>query len=426
MKQLCTALQTLAGLTWTGAVRGKAVILPAVLLPAMIALSPLAASGNARLAGESAAWLGYALRGAWIILNLATLWLACSAIAHEIDRRRYTLTAVKPVRPLTVWFGKWLGILLVQGTLLLLTGLAVFAGGRENLREGRAVLHPDLPAPADAVRERLAGNPPPEGTTEADLIRKETNRYELLAPGVATRLRFTFPQAPRHALTLRLATAAILGSRHEIAVDYELIPDSPSAPTLRGAFPDLRAAGIAFDISLAAWQNLTVESATLVLTRRVTPGVEAASLLFRPRQDLTLLCGGISFRQNLLRALVVQFALTAALAAFGLTLGILFSFPVALYMASLGLLIILVSGGNVSETTAQEREASRLIRIGVGISQAAQYVIPSANETDTLRQLLHGEAVDSRDMLARTARYLLFLPLLCALPGAWALGRKEL
>lgn len=434
-----TPLRAMIGLAWRGAVRGKAALLLAVLLPAMIFVLPLSTPGSSQLEGESAVWLGYALRGAWIVLNLATLWLACAAIAQEIERHRHTLTAVKPLRPLTLWLGKWLGVLLVQGVLLALTGLAVLGVRQfqlttaQDLRDGRRVLRPDLPPVAEIARQQLealkANDAFPEGATEAEvlaeLIRREPHRYAAFPHGEPQHFHFRFPKTPRGFLSLRLVAMGILGNRHLLDVTYELRPDDASAPSLHGTFPEFRSSGGSFNIPADAWQDHTVLGATLILTRRPSDADEAGTLLIRPRQDIALLCEGVSFSHNLLRALLVQFALIGALAAFGLTLGIFFSFPVALYMAFLGLLVVQISSGNV-ELSTEEREASRMIRFGVSISEVTQWVIPSARETDTLRQLLHGEAIDSRDLLARTGRYLFLIPLLCALPGAWALKKKEL
>ena len=51
-----------------------------------------------------------------------TLLLACGTLADEIERRRVFTTLVKPVRRVTFLVGKWLGLLLVNASLLAVLG----------------------------------------------------------------------------------------------------------------------------------------------------------------------------------------------------------------------------------------------------------------------------------------------------------------
>ena len=160
----------IARIAFRNAVRSKVMlVLLAALLLAIIGL-PLTVKGDGTLAGSIQILLSYTLGAVMLILSIATVWAGCAAVSQEIESRQIHLVLTKPVSRVQVWLGKWLGLVALNGLLLVVAGVVVFGLLHWNTRAGRlteadrAVLHREI-----LVARRVIA---PEPIAIDDLVRQ--------------------------------------------------------------------------------------------------------------------------------------------------------------------------------------------------------------------------------------------------------------
>ncbi len=117
----------IAVLTWKAAFRFRLFWVVTVLLLASVVGLPLILKDDGTARGFTQILLTYTLSAISGLLGLCTLWLACGTLARDIEECQMQLVAVKPVARWKIWTGKWLGLVTLNGVLLLLAGACVYA-----------------------------------------------------------------------------------------------------------------------------------------------------------------------------------------------------------------------------------------------------------------------------------------------------------
>src|SRR5436190_3124973 len=152
-------LLAIAWLTWKAAFRFRLFIVIAVLLLASVVGLPILIKDDGTARGFTQILLTYTLSTISALLGLSTLWLACGTLARDIEDCQMQMVAVKPIARWQIWLGKWLGILLLDATLLAVAGASVYgllqwraqrlpAGEREILRNEIFVARASLKEPS--------------------------------------------------------------------------------------------------------------------------------------------------------------------------------------------------------------------------------------------------------------------------------------
>src|SRR5260221_12382634 len=119
-------LLAIAGLTWKAAFRFRLFLVVTVLLLAAIVGLPLLLKDDGTARGFTQILLTYTLSTIAALLGLSTLWLACGTLARDIEECQMQVVAVKPIARWQIWLGKWLGLLLLNAALLVISGAAVY------------------------------------------------------------------------------------------------------------------------------------------------------------------------------------------------------------------------------------------------------------------------------------------------------------
>ncbi|MBK8000263.1 MAG: ABC transporter permease [Verrucomicrobia bacterium] len=70
--------------------------------------------------------LTYTLSVITALLGFSTLWLACGTLARDIEDCSMQMVAVKPISRWQIWLGKWLGIVLLNASLLAVSGGGIY------------------------------------------------------------------------------------------------------------------------------------------------------------------------------------------------------------------------------------------------------------------------------------------------------------
>src|SRR4051794_36327620 len=119
-------LLAISWLTWKAALRFRLFLVVSVLLLGSVVLLPLLVKDDGTARGFTQILLTYTLGTITTLLGLSTLWLACGTLARDIEDCQIQVVAVKPISRWQIWFGKWLGIVTLNGTLLALSALSVY------------------------------------------------------------------------------------------------------------------------------------------------------------------------------------------------------------------------------------------------------------------------------------------------------------
>lgn len=141
-------------LTWKAAFRFRLFWVLAGLLLCSVVLLPLLIKDDGTARGFIQIMLTYTLSVITALLGFSTLWLACGTLARDIEDCSMQMVAVKPIARWQIWLGKWLGILLLNASLLAVSGIGIYG----LLLWRTAQMEKSLAAAKSAKDEKLAAH----------------------------------------------------------------------------------------------------------------------------------------------------------------------------------------------------------------------------------------------------------------------------
>jgi len=356
-------------LTWKAAFRFRLFLVIAVLLLAAVVGLPLLLKDDGTARGFTQILITYTLSVITALLGLSTLWLSCGTLARDIEECQIQVVATKPVARWQIWLGKWLGIVSLNATLLLLSGACVYgllqwratrlpAAEQEILRTqvlvSRGVAQPpDYNADIDArteqiLQERLKQTP----ITGADLtearrqIREQVKAYFQLVPPQITRewhidLGFAKNFLHGRPLQLRVKFNTAQGSESGTFVGLWAVGE-PGTPNVWYSAPMSLSPNVYHEIEIPPDRFNSQGVLTIDFQN-----VNNTTLLFPLEDGMEVLYPAGGFTLNFARGLGIIFCWMALLAAMGLASASFLSFPVATFF-SLALLIVVFSSGTLS------------------------------------------------------------------------------
>ena len=442
----------IAWLTVRDAVRSRLMVsLAAILLVGLIGL-PLLITGDNTLSGQLQVILNYTLTFALGMLSSVTLWAACGGVSSEIQDRRLYLVITKPVHRYELWIGKWLGIVALNATLLLLTGLVVgimivqtFKGTAESkavqrqVQEQFLVAHqsvapvcPDWAARVQAEANRLMQSGRAPAGMSAAMVQAELSK-ELKAA------RFIVPPGGAIAFDYRIPPRPAQG--HDVILKYKIQSSRPEKLPIPAEWT---IGGMKLDVT-----NYPGSPNTLVIPAAEASGIDVLKLnylrldkdnpatLMMADQGLEpeLLMPSGNWMVNLSKGLLVMLCRLAFLAALGLTAGCLLSMPVAVFVAFFIMILLALSGyvegvatsgvfyvpheGTVAEQTLLDVAILHLFRVFNGITLPLSKLDPIP--------LLTGGRIVGWPLLAKALGLLVGLyTTLTAIVGISLFNRREL
>src|SRR5204863_2674959 len=125
--KLVQGLFAIAWLTWKAAFRYRLFVVIAVLLLAAVIGLPILIKDDGTARGFTQILLTYTLSVITALLGFTTLWLSCGTLARDIEDCQMQVVAVKPIARWEIWLGKWLGLLMLNAALLVISGASVYA-----------------------------------------------------------------------------------------------------------------------------------------------------------------------------------------------------------------------------------------------------------------------------------------------------------
>jgi hypothetical protein len=455
-------------LTLRSLMRSRFLLSLVLLSLAVVLLLPLLVQDDGTPAGRAQVLLRYTLGVVMFLLSVGTLGVGPGLVAGELESRRLQQVLVKPVRFWQIWAGKWLALAAVNavvlgGSVLLADGLLRFSLRESRLtaeqaaeltrkvRVSRIVLPPRETAPdAAEVKAKLAalvarGMISPQ-TPEAEARRTAVQRIRfernIVPPGGAR--RWVFQGGPDGAikgpLTLQVEfltsgsagpgelegewTAGISGQAPFFRTRSRLRPMVPQEIVIP-AFPPTRE--------------------PLEATFRHEGSANAPAIVFHVERGVRLLAPSGSYGMNLFRAYLLMVLKLVLLAAVGVTMGSLFSPPVAVLTSYFALAVIGFSGyvGWVAETGvfyvahqhggeahADEHDEPALVLRLLEPPLKASYrvlhrILGPLQALDPLERVAGGERVPPADVARGFAAMGVLGSGLLALLAAGVFGRRE-
>ncbi len=476
----------IAVLALRSAIRSRLVLCLLAALAAGWIVVPRMVHGDGTLAGRVHVTLVYSLGYSAIMLSLATLWAACRLIADDVRGRQICLVAVKPIRRVQVWLGKWLGLLAMNAVLLagtaLWTGLTVAwtmrsaeapaaekAEVRDTVLSARVGVLPretlsdeqlhvwldrflatrtlpeDVPAEIAPVFARLLqdGQALDSATCEQVFPWFRTvarRRLATVETGQTKRWAFAVPPGRMRALrrassmpvTLQFHLSHHAMDRKPVSGEWRIgTADSPHL--VRVIVRDRMERTHRLPLVLPAE---AVRDGGPIMVEFFNGDADTSNrAVFQPDRPVELMFRQGGFAGNLARATLILFAKVALLAAAGLCVSAMFSFPVASFSAVAAMLMALlvhylaVTGGEIGgcgHDHGHGHGESAFLHVGEEFARLLNVAIEPVMRVQTLTPLADGIAIGF-GTLARSLLLLLGLyPALLGLAAGTVLNIREL
>ncbi len=451
-------LWAIATLTWKAAFRFRLFWVVTALLLASVVVLPLILKDDGTARGFTQILLTYTLSAITGLLGLCTLWLACGTLARDIEECQMQLVAVKPVPRWKIWLGKWLGLVSLNGVILLLAGTCVYAlllyrAGKlpadqqailfKEVLVARGSARPpdfrdEIAAETDRrMRERLAQQP----HLKVDLaeVRRQIEEqvkaeYQVVPPGyvkfwqVDLGLQRLFVQGrPMH---LRIKFNAAVSSESQTFTGLWQV-GVPETPRIWRSDPMSLAPDTFHEFEIPP--DLMDEKGILTIAFLNANNV---TLLFPLEDGIEVLYWQGGFLLNYLRGLGIIFCWMILLATLGLSTASFLSFPVAAFV-SLAMLVLVFSSGTIRTVVTEgsllgwdpEAEAPSqtwIDKLGVPVFRGIWWVVQLAKGFAPIDALSTGRSVSWTELARAVGQIVLLLSGLLAAAGLWGFHRREL
>ena len=119
------ALFAIVKLTLRNAIRSHVFQLLLLFLVLCVALVPTTVGGSTAIDFIRVSLL-YSLNGVGTILSLSALWVGCHVMSADIDSYQLHMVVSKPVSRVTIWLGKFLGVLILHLVLMAFAAAAIY------------------------------------------------------------------------------------------------------------------------------------------------------------------------------------------------------------------------------------------------------------------------------------------------------------
>lgn len=453
----------IAWLTFQEGIRMRIVLVFLIVLGVAVLRLPFALKGDETLTGRLQTFLSYSLAALSVFLGLATAFLSCATLTNEIRTRSLHLVVTKPVTRFQILAGKWLGVNLLNGLMLLLSGATIYAFAvyiknqpelfardsmqlRDVIWTARAAAVPRTPdfrqMSEEYVDQQLKLDP--SSTTNRDMAILERMKqldedYRRIRPSEQRLYEFenlTQPERPDTVLQVRFKARGTPIPKDDIVfIHWALIdPDSGAAV----------ADFVSQEKMTERHQFLFKSGGLLVQKGRAILGVanplppfdkyNQTAIYFEGPDSLQLMYKVGSFEMNYLKTLALIFFRLAFISAIGLFFGTFTSFPVAcfctlsIYLFCLGIPWWLESIGANTPVTSMTDKLDPYGRYGTYVRALLvpllRFVLPDFWAYDGISKLIDGYVITPATMAWSALHTLAYGLALLALPG-WMIFRSR-
>lgn len=369
----------IARTTMLEAIRSRVGLVFIIILVIFVA-SRLQSPADDRLDFELIRSLTWSMAAVTVLLGAMTLILSCLTISRDMDAKIAHLTLTKPVSRLEYLLGKWLGLVVLNGVLVLVSGLAIYtlamvtlsreptgspqrAVAQQEVLIARAIRLP-APEPAELLQSLIQSQ---VDRWRRDMAAQEQMHTDLVPPRLMREFEGT-ARATWHTVDplrsrsfvferlnaaremdqpifLRLkparSRAMEIGDRDSVFLQIFFngrLKITEDISDIEGALlPGIELKNNAFR-EIAVPPDMLDDDGRLVVTiynpSPATGPMSFGSVRFSPDTDLQVLVAVGSFEGNLARGMVIIWFQLGLIAVMGLLAGSFLSFQVAMLFAS--------------------------------------------------------------------------------------------
>lgn len=432
-------------------------VLLTMILLAVFAL-PLGVSGDGTAASQLQISLTYSLGIVTVLLSAATLWLGCGMLAREIESYNLHLVLTKPAPAWIVWLGKWTGIVVMQGFLLLMAAAIVYGlimwrlrsrdfseqdrlRARHTILVGRRVHWPEQKhdfqklAQQDYRRRLQQGSLSAEhdpAIVQGEILRQLQARSAEVPPGAARYWAFR---------GIRVADP-----EERIFLRYRFYLGNTSDSSQRQVqgiwgFRDVRSKDedrflpLPQQVMSGTYQQLTLPARIVdddgsLIVGYTNRSADSQSVLFQQADGPVLMTRAVGFSNNYVRSIVLALLQIAFLAALGCTAGAAFHTPVAVFVGVSYLVIGMTVQAAVRVPTTDQlgrfKYKTVTDRILHTMARTVDLVVVAPDDFDATSDLTQGQLVELSRLATVAGGLVLLRGGALALLGMWVLNRREL
>ncbi|OGV53440.1 MAG: hypothetical protein A2X49_04370 [Lentisphaerae bacterium GWF2_52_8] len=476
-----TAIWAIIKLTCRDALRSYVFQLLLVVLLACIILVPNTISGDGTASGFIQISLKYSLGFVSFILSLSTIWLGSFSLTRDVETYQLHMVISKPVSRGAVWAGKFLGVMLLNLSLLIISCSVIYgfiiwqykhqkftAEEKSRIENevmvGRKVFVPVMPNIKELTREeyknRLAkakaeGTPMPEARTAEEQkkilteLRKQilANMAEVKAGEIKMWEYRNIPSGLTTPLFMRyraylgkvssqdqretggIWAAEIAVSKDELLKNGQKLPeDSPAVQRIfvpRTPYPEKIMSGSFHEIAMTP---KVINQDGVVRIGFQNFDAEGKSLFFQAGDGPLLLLRKCGFFENYWRGVLVIMLRLFVLCGLSCAAASCLSMPTAIFMVisylSFGSAADFLIGLDSAMEGMPMRDFSEIIASWV--SRALLLVIIPMQKFEISGMLANGELVEFYLIGWLFLKYVLLRGMPLFLLGLWLYKRREL
>lgn len=441
-------LLSIAFLTFRSAVRSRTALSLAVLILLSVLAIPSFLDSDMEASQSVSLALFYTLSAVEVFLCIAAVWIGAASFSQDIRKKTIHLLLVKPVALWQVWAGKWLGLVSLFGLLLLLGFGAMYARVRffcgGGLPPGTEVssrlVQPVLPDPREQAEFFISAakdenGEPLKGKELAEYRREIEMRIPFLTdsivPGEKWEWTFNLQEKVEGGKGLSFRFKFDSGAVSREGIGARCTVSSPGiAERVTFDLTDFSSRELVVPFSAAPFEG--AERIDLEILHSGEKG--AGAIIMQPRQGIHLLQPAASFAMNMLRSFFVVFTVVSLVTALGLTLGAVFTLPVAVFSAVALIVTVLIANSTIlgqsvshDHITIEESFIDGVkMKLGDMITDSVVALSAPVYRLSPLSRLSSFEYVGNTEVRDALLCNLLAMPAFFSLFSAFCLRRREL
>ena len=427
------------------------------LLLCIATLLPLYITSDSTLTSEFQLDLSYSLHILNILLSIMTLWLGVTIIGQDIENYKIHMIVSKPISRSTLWLGKCLGIIIMQGTLLGITAtiliMSVFYFLKKSnypqeewrtlsneILKARQIYKADKQSMEGRIQEEYkkrlqqghldnSDNDPHRKSELLDAIRQEFSRQqEEITFAQEKRWRFShLPEGEEEEdiyLQFRIYGDNITVSDQEDIIGSWTIKN-PQDNNLR-RYPWKGISGVVHKLGVS---SALISAGGKLDISYLNQSPFKKSVLLQTVDGPYLLIHQASFWRNYIHTILFIFAQITFLSLLSCAVGACFSIPVGIFVSFSYFLIaflLFFSLPKAHHSHSGEKDDTLFLRAIHTVHITAKFVFTPIHESSNIRKLIHGTFIDTRTLVYAIFKLIFYQGFPVAILGIYFFNKREL